>query len=381
MRVLIAPQEYKGTLSPVQAVEAIAQALSGAFHDWELDLLPMADGGPGTASALLTALGGESRTSSAHDPLMRPVQATWASLASSAAVIEVAEASGLWRLRRDELDPRRATTYGTGELIAAALNAGCRDFLIGLGGSATNDGGSGMAQALGYELLDAQGGPLAPGGAGLAKLDRIETDGVPESLRQSRFIAPTDVTNPLCGPNGASAVFGPQKGADAADIAELDAALARFAEVVARDLGVDVRDMPGAGAAGGCGAGVIAFLGATVQSGAEAVAQATGLEARIQAADLVITGEGRLDGQTEFGKGPQYVAHICRSNRKPVLCVAGSLGPGHERLAPWFDVIESATSIPPETLPSSEVAAQQIGEAAVRGILLLLAQPGRFGSA
>jgi glycerate kinase len=296
-------------------------------------------------------------------------------------VIEVAEASGLWRLRPDELNPKRATTYGTGELIAAALETGCRDFLIGLGGSATNDGGAGMAQALGYKLLDAQGRPLAPGGAALAGLDRIETDGVPESLRQSRFVAPTDVTNPLCGPNGASAVFGPQKGAGPADMAELDAALARFAEVVARDLGLDVRDMPGAGAAGGCGAGVIAFLGATVRSGAEAVAQATNLEARIQAADLVITGEGRLDGQTEFGKGPQYVARVCRTYRKPVLCVAGSLGPGYERLAPWFDVIESATRTPPEKLPSAEVATQQVGEAAVRGVLLLLAQAGRFGSA
>jgi glycerate kinase len=336
----------------------------------------MADGGPGTTDALLAALGGERRLTTAGDPLMRPVEAAWGVLPGRRAVIECAAASGLLRLRDEELDPRRASSYGTGELIAAALAEDIHELVIGLGGSATNDGGAGMAQALGFRLLDARGRDLPPGGAALAALDYIDATGAFPALKALRCRGATDVTNPLCGPTGASAVYGPQKGADAAAIEVLDRALGRFAAVVRRDLGVDVLDSPGAGAAGGLGAGIIAFLGATLESGARAVGDAAGIERRIAAADLVITGEGRLDGQTAYGKAPQYVARLAQAAGKPVLCLAGSLGPGYEDAARAFTAIE-ALSDGAGPLPSRDEAARQLAAAALRGVGALV-ERGNF---
>ena len=286
-------------------------------------------------------------------------------------MIECAAASGLLRLRPDELDPRRATSYGTGELIAAALDEGIEELIVGLGGSATNDGGAGMAQALGFRLLDAAGRDIEPGGASLAGLDRIDAGGAHEGLQRLRCFGATDVTNPLCGPTGASAVYGPQKGADAAAIEELDAALSHFAGILKRDLGVDVLEMPGAGAAGGLGAGIIAFLGAKLQSGAEVVGEAAGIAARIAQADVVITGEGRLDGQTAYGKTPQYVAKLAQSAGKPVLCIAGALGEGYETSAALFGAVE-ALSDGTGPLPTRAEAARQVGVASVRGVQALI---------
>jgi glycerate kinase len=331
----------------------------------------MADGGPGTTNALLTALGGERRTTPTNDPLMRPIDADWGMLPGRRAVVECAAASGLLRLKPDELDPRRATTYGTGTLIAAALAEGVQELIIGLGGSATNDGGAGMAQALGFRLLDAQGDDLGAGGAALARLDHIDASRAHPALRGISCTGATDVTNPLCGPDGASAVYGPQKGADGSAIAELDAALAHFAAVVKRELGVDLPDVPGAGAAGGLGAGIIAFLGATLESGARVVGEAAGLASRIGGASLVITGEGRLDGQTAYGKAPQYVAQLARSAGIPVLCLAGSLGAGYETSAGVFTAIE-ALSDGSGLLPSRDEAAQQIAAASIRGVQALI---------
>jgi glycerate kinase len=302
---------------------------------------------------------------------MRPVEAEWGVLPGGRAVIECAAASGLLRLRQDELDPRRASSYGTGELIAAALNEGADDLIVGLGGSATNDAGAGMAQALGFRLLDAQGRDLDPGGAELSRLDRIEAAGAHGGLGAVRCAGATDVTNPLCGPAGASAVYGPQKGADAEAIHRLDAALAHFAAIVKRDLGVDVLNVPGAGAAGGLGAGLLAFLGASLQSGARVVGEAAGIESRIALVDLVITGEGRLDGQTAYGKTPQYVARLAQAAGKPVLCIAGILGEGYESSASLFAAIE-ATSEAGEALPSPDLAARRVGEASVRGVQALI---------
>jgi glycerate kinase len=290
-------------------------------------------------------------------------------------VVECASASGLWRLRPDELDPRAASTRGTGELIRVALDAGCRDLIVGLGGSATNDGGAGLAQALGFHLLDAAGNQLPPGGAALSRLSRIDATDAHPAIAGALVRGATDVTNPLCGPNGAAAVYGPQKGADPAAVAELDAALAHFAAIVRRDLGVDVAQRPGAGAAGGLGAGLIAFLGAELRSGAEVVAEAAGLVARIRQADVVVTGEGRLDGQTAFGKAPQYVARLARAAGKPVVCVAGSLGPGHETLRPLFNVIEAASS--DSVMPSPDAAAGQVGAATLRALVALIGGVGR----
>jgi glycerate kinase len=328
----------------------------------------MADGGPGTTEALATALGGERHLTSVRDPLMRIIDAEWAMLPGDRAVVECAAASGLLRLTTAELNPRIAGSYGTGELVAAALAAGARELIIGLGGSATNDGGAGMAQALGFRFLDASGEELTPGGAALARLDRIDAGNVLPAVASVKVMGATDVTNPLCGPTGASAVYGPQKGADAAAIAELDAALAHYAALVKRDLGVDVLDRPGAGAAGGLGAALIAFLGADLRSGAEVVGQAAGIEARIRAADAVITGEGRLDGQTAFGKAPQYVARLARAAGKPVVCIAGSLGEGYESTRSLFAAIESLSD-GKSPLPTPAVAAEQVAAAVVRGML------------
>ena len=373
VRVLIAPQELKGTLTAVEAGSAIARGLAARFPGWHYDVLPMADGGPGTTDALLTALGGEPRLTRAHDPLMRPIDAPWGVLPQGRGVIECAAASGLLRLQTSELDPRRASSYGTGELISAALEEGLRDLIIGLGGSATNDGGAGMAQALGFRLIDSAGNDLPPGGAALARLAHIDPASAHAGLNELRCVGATDVTNPLCGPTGASAVYGPQKGADTAAIEELDAALQHFADVLKRDLGVDVADMPGAGAAGGLGAGLIAFLGAELRSGARVVGEAAGIAERIAKADLVITGEGRLDHQTQYGKTPQYVASLARGAGTPVLCIAGTLGEGYESSAALFDAIE-ALGDGTGPLPTPEQAARQVEAASVRGVDSLIRQ-------
>ena len=369
MRVLVAPQEYKGTLTAVEAADAIAEGLRAAVAGVEIDVVPMADGGPGTAEALLRAAGGEWRRAYAHDPLMRPIEAGWAKLASGVAVIECAEASGLLLLRPDELDPLRATSFGTGELIAAALDAGCRDFVIGLGGSATNDGGAGMARALGYRLLDAGGRDIAHGGAALAGLDVIEAGGAHGAIRASRFLAATDVRNRLCGPQGASAVYGPQKGAGPRDIETLDAALQHFAEHIECDLGVSVLDLEGGGAAGGLGAGVVAFLGAQIRSGAEVVGEAARLAERVANADAVLTGEGRLDGQTAFGKAPAYVAGLARAAGKPVACLPGSLAPDAGAALTLFDAVVPLMEHGP--VPDAARSRARLGQAALEALSLL----------
>lgn len=380
MRLLVAPQEFKGTLTAVQAADAVKRGLSGAFPSWDFDLLPMADGGPGTTDALLAARGGERRSAFVRDPLGRRIEAFWAMLTNGAAVLECAAASGLLRLRPDELDPRAASSYGTGQLVAAALDAGPTELIVGLGGSATNDGGAGMAQALGIRLLDGDGRDLRPGGAALAELDRIDVTGAHTGIKAVRVLGATDVTNPLCGPSGATAVYGPQKGADSAAITELDAALAHYAEVIRRDFGVEVANRPGAGSGGGLGAALIAFLGAELQSGAQVVGEAAGIEERLRGADIVITGEGRLDGQTAFGKAPQYVARLARATGRPVVCIAGSLGSGYETTKPLFTAIESLSD-GKSPLPSPEEAAGQLAAASLRAVLGLLTRQGNVGGA
>jgi glycerate kinase len=369
-RVLIAPQEFKGTLTAIEAAAAIAEGLGGAFPDWQLDVLPMADGGPGTTEALVSALGGSLRTAAVHDPHMRPIHATYGLLPDKRAVVECAAAAGLLRLRPDELSPegiRTATSFGTGELIGAALEKGVRELIVGLGGSGTNDGGAGMAQALGFKLLDRDGSSLAPGSAAVGSLHSIDPAGVRPELARVRCLGATDVTNPLCGPEGASAVYGPQKGADAQAIEELDAALGRLAEIIERDLGLSVRDVAGAGAAGGLGAGVIAFLGGELRSGAQVIGEAAGIEARVRACDILITGEGRLDGQTVFGKTPAYLAGLAAAAGRRVVCLAGSLGDGYENAIGLFDAVE-VLQASAGALPSPSVATRQVSETAVRAI-------------
>lgn len=288
----------------------------------------MADGGEGTVQALVDATGGGIRTATVTGPLGEPVEAFYGVLGDGrTAVIEMAAASGLPLVPPTRRDPSIATTRGTGELILRAVEDGARKLLIGIGGSATNDAGAGMARALGFRLVDEAGADLPPGGAALARLDRIlpPPAAMRERLTGAEITVACDVTNPLCGPQGASCVFGPQKGATPAMVEQLDAALARFAEVAARGLGADVLKLPGGGAAGGLGAGLVAFLGARLTPGVEMVVEATGLDALLEGADLCITGEGRLDAQTPHGKTPSGVARVCAAHGVPCVAVGGTV--------------------------------------------------------
>ncbi len=340
LRILVAPQEFKGTLTARQAANAMAEGVRRAVPAAQVDTLPLADGGPGTVDAVVAAAGGRILTATVQDPLGRPVPADWGRLLDGTAIIETAAACGLWRLTQDERDPHVATTYGVGQLIVAALHAGCRRLLVGLGGSATNDGGAGMAAALGARFLDASGSDLPSGGAALARLQRIDASGLDPRLRECETVAACDVANPLCGPEGASLVYAPQKGASPEAARDLDAALRRYAEVVERDLSVPVLDAAGAGAAGGLGAGVIAFLRAGLRPGLDVVAETVGLAERLRGAYLVVTGEGRLDGQTSFGKTVAGVARLAAAQGVSVLVVPGSLGRGWEQVLPLVDGVE-----------------------------------------
>ncbi len=295
--------------------------------------MPVADGGDGTVEALVSANRGEYRTADVEGPLGDPVSATFGLIEGrKTAVVELAAASGLILVPAGRRDPRRASTYGFGQLLQAARGTGAGQIIAGIGGSATNDGGAGMAQALGYRLLDADGRELERGGAALARLARIDGSGFDRGWRSVAVKVACDVTNPLVGPQGASVVYGPQKGADPEAVRELDAALAHFAEIVKRDLGRDAAGVPGAGAAGGTGAGLIAFLDAVLVPGAPLVVEATGLDHALEGAALAITGEGRVDGQTAFGKAPGEVARRARAAGVPVLLIAGSKGAGWEAL-------------------------------------------------
>jgi glycerate kinase len=333
MKVVIAPNAFKGSLSAPAAAAAIARGVREAIPDAEVVEVPVADGGDGTVEALVAARRGEFRSAQVEGPFGRPVMARYGLIdGGRTAVVELASASGLALISEQERDPRRASTYGFGQLLEAALDAGVAKVIAGIGGSATNDGGAGVAQAFGFRLLDASGGDLPRGGAALIHLERIDAPG-PDPRRQwAPLTVACDVTNPLTGPQGASAVYGPQKGADVQMVEELDHALAHFAAVIERDLGKKVADVPGAGAAGGAGAGLMAFLGATLVPGAPLVVEAAGLEDALRGADLVITGEGRVDSQTAFGKAPGEVARRAQAAGIPVILLAGSKGPGWDQL-------------------------------------------------
>ena len=290
-------------------------------------------GGDGTLHALVDATGGQVFTSTVTGPLGQPLEARWGVMGDGGtAVIEMALASGLALVPQRRRNPRITTTAGTGDIMKEALERGYTRIIVGLGGSATNDGGAGFATALGARFLDSGGRSLPPGGSALIRLDRIEHSGLHPRLANATVIAATDVTNPLCGPDGASAIFGPQKGANPDMVRELDAALANYARVVSRDMGRDVLDQPGAGAAGGLGAGLMAFAGATLQSGIDMVCEVLNFDEMLRDADLVITGEGRADRSTIFNKAPAGVARHAQAHGVPTLLLAGSLGPGYEEL-------------------------------------------------
>lgn len=332
-RYLCAPDSFKESLTAMEAARAMAQGIENADHDAEVRCLPMADGGEGTARALVDATGGSMRAVPVHDPLGRPVEGHFGLLADgTTAVVETAEASGLALLEAKERNPLIASSYGTGELMLAAVRSGAKRIIVGLGGSATNDAGAGLLQALGVRLLDKNGNDLAHGGAALANLTTIDISTMDPALKNVAITAACDVTNPLTGPTGASAVFGPQKGASKDDVATLDAALAHFAQVIDSQLGVAVNDVPGAGAAGGIGAALKGFLDAEFRPGIAIVIEQSGLDAAAQWADVVFTGEGSIDFQTKFGKTPAGVAETAKRHGKPVIAVAGHIGTGIDEL-------------------------------------------------
>jgi glycerate kinase len=326
MRVLVAPDKFRGTLSAAQAAAAVATGWARSRPEDVVEQVPLADGGEGTVDALVAALGGERRRVRVAGPLGDPVEATFGLVhraGGALGLVEMAEASGLALVSESRRDPLRASTRGTGDLILAATRAGASEVLVCIGGSATTDGGAGMAAALGIALLDAGGLPVRPGGEGLLDLARIDAGGLDRRVRGLRVQAACDVDNPLTGPHGAAYVFGPQKGASPQEVLLLDRALAHLAAVIHRDLGIDVRALPGAGAAGGLGAGLVAFLGARLRRGVEVVMDAVGLPARLERSDLVITGEGALDASSLRGKVPSGVLETARAAGVPVLVLCG----------------------------------------------------------
>jgi glycerate kinase len=352
-------------------VVGVRRVLPGA----DVVMVPLADGGEGTVEALVAATGGRLVTADVTGPLGETVSATWGVLGDgSTAVIEMAAASGIMLVPADRLDPMAATTRGTGELILEALDAGCRDLIIGLGGSATNDGGAGMAQALGVRLLDGENRDLPPGGAALVRLRNIDVSGLDRRIASCRVRAACDVTNPLCGPQGASHIYGPQKGATDDVCRQLDKALDNYATVLERDLGIDVRHTPGVGASGGLGAGLVAFLGAELARGMDIVAGAVGLAGHLRGASLVLTGEGRLDAQTAFGKTVSGVAERAKASGVPVVALAGELAGDLSAL--YERGLTSAMSIAPGPVTaadSMDSAAALVTDAAERVVRLFIA--------
>ena len=360
MKIVVAPDSFKESLSAAAVASALARGLRLALPAAEIRECPLGDGGEGTLDAVLAATGGEVREARVTGPLGEPVTARWGWLAEQrTAFVEMASASGLELVPRARRDVRVATSHGTGELLRAALDAGAERLVLAIGGSATNDGGAGVLQALGVRLLDGQGQALAPDGAALASLASLDVTCLHPRLAAVEVVIAADVDNPLCGPQGASQIFGPQKGASPEQVRELDAALAHFATVTATTLGRDVSEQPGAGAAGGVGFAALAFLQATFRPGIEVVAELVGLEEALQGADLAVTGEGRLDGQTLRGKTPAGVLRLAQRHGVPVVAVAGSLGEGYDAL--YQQGLAAAFSLVPGPLSLEEALAQAEG--------------------
>ena len=374
MKIVIAPDSFKDSLSAEKVANAIAAGLADALPDAQLVTCPMADGGEGTVEAIVAAGNGQLRRNHVQGPLGEAVEAHWGWLPDSrTAIIEMAEASGLQRVPLSQRDARISSTFGTGELIRAALDAGAQRIILAIGGSATNDAGAGALQALGLGLFDAERQPLAPGGLALSRLAHIELSGLDPRLADVRFEIAADVNNPLCGEHGASAIFGPQKGATPEHVRLLDRALGHFADHCAAVLPKDVRDEPGSGAAGGLGFAAKAFFGAEFRAGVEVVAELVGLAEAVKDADLVITGEGRFDAQTLRGKTPFGVARIAQAQGVPVVVLAGTLGEGYQTLyAHGINAAFAVTSGPMSLEDACANAAQLLTDRA-RDIARLMA--------
>jgi len=328
MKIVICPDSFKESLSAIEVCDCIERGLKKANSKFKVEKIPLADGGEGTVKALVLATGGRSLKCRVKDPLGRKIWAGYGILGDGkTAIIEMAAASGLVLVPLKKRNPLLTTTYGTGEIIANALNRGCRRIIIGIGGSATVDGGCGMAEALGAKLLDGKGRKIGFGGGEIEKVEKIDLKFMDKRIPGTEFIIASDVRNPLLGPRGAARVYGPQKGATPKIVEKLERGLSHLARVIRKELSISVKNLPGAGAAGGLGAGLYAFLGAKMESGVELVMRIARLEKRIRKADLVITGEGRLDRQTLYGKTVMGVIKMAKKYKVPVVCIAGSIMP------------------------------------------------------
>ena len=322
MKVIITPDSFKGSLTAIEVAEAIEEGVKSVFHDAETIKIPLADGGEGTVQCLVNATAGKILQQEVINPLGKKINASYGILGDQkTAVIEMAEASGITLISPEERNPLITTTYGTGQLIKAALDQGCRKMIIGIGGSATNDAGAGMVQALGVRLLDKQAKEIGFGGAELLNIHHIDIVQMDSRIDKLEILVASDVKNSLCGPTGATRIYGPQKGATEKMMVILEKALAHFAELINETLHKDVKDIPGAGAAGGLGAGLMAFLGARLKPGIEVIIEAVKLEEVVKNADLVITGEGKIDYQTIYGKVPVGVAKVAKKYHIPVMAI------------------------------------------------------------
>jgi glycerate kinase len=383
VKIVIAPDSYKGSIYAPEAARAMREGVLRVVPDAETVLVPVADGGDGTLETLVETSGGTTRTATVTGPLGDPTEAQWGAMGDGkTAVIEMARTSGLTLVPDDRRNPLTATTAGLGEVIREALNEGFRRFILGIGGSATNDAGAGMAQALGVLLLDTASRDLEAGGAALAGLDHIDMTGLDPRAADAEFMVACDVSNPLTGPEGASAVYGPQKGATPAQVAELDAALGNFADIVSRDLSADVRDVPGSGAAGGLGGGIMAFLGGQLRPGIDIVLDTLRFDDKLNGADLVITGEGGMDFQTVYNKAPIGVARLAKARGIAVIGVSGSLGKGYTDVHDHgIDAVTSITSAPMDLDEATDRCSELIADATEQALRMMRAGAAVFGHA
>ena len=366
MKVVIAIDSFKGSLTSTEAGQAVAIGIQQQFPQCQIKLLPIADGGEGMLAVMLNTVEGEVQYLTAHNPCMENIRTSYGiSADGTTAFIEMANISGLPLIRKEQQNPMKTTTYGTGELIRDALEKGCTQFIIGIGGSATNDAGIGMLQALGFEFLDKKYQPLGFGGEILGKIDSINIRKVDPKVKSAHFIVACDVQNPFYGPNGAAAIYARQKGANDAMIEELDRGMQAFAQVIQRETGKDISMIPGSGAAGGMGGGMLAFLNAELRSGADLLLDLSHFESQIEGADLIITGEGRMDRQSLMGKITGKILEAGKRKEIPVIAFAGSIAD--------IEILESAgfkglfatkpDSMPLEEAMKPDIAIQNIKSA------------------
>jgi len=372
-KIIIAADSFKGSATSLEVADYLAAGIHTVDAQAEVVKVPVADGGEGTVTSILTAVGGQRMTTDVTGPSGQPLQAHWGLLANHVAVIEVAEGAGITQVV-GQLDPLKTTSYGVGQVIKAALDAGARTIYVGLGGSATTDGGVGLAQALGAHFYDAQGAEVVHQGAGVGQIVRVDCQQMDSRLAEAKIIGLTDVTNPLTGPKGAAAVFGPQKGATPTVVQQLDAGLKNLNTLVLQQTGTDFSQQSGAGAAGGIGFGLLAFLGGQLQPGIQEILRLTQLSAKLAAADLVISGEGQIDGQSLMGKAPIGITKLAKAQGKPVILVAGSLGADLAAVyAAGADLVLSSTVSPmsvTEAISQTPKLLKQAGMTAMRAFLL-----------